>query len=198
MFRKYKTWIFEYDWLRLHLKCMWDGRTINLRPSRYQRRWPELEKYLGTFGRRIYIWWKRILGMIKRIWNHKLFLPLQINYAWKRLEVYYNCPSIVEERNLKLRNHTINLGPTSNQQIREVHFATLHLKHTYSSHYPSPSNRSTNIEQQKKTLEEITTIWRILTSIISKPVILVWYPKVEETLRPLDPWTVRKHWQKVS
>ena len=36
-----------------------------------------------------------------------------------------------------------------------------------------------------KTQESITVIWKVLTSIDSKSVILAWYPKVEEILCPL-------------
>ena len=38
---------------------------------------------------------------------------------------------------------------------------------------------------ETKTLEAIAAIWRVLTSIDSESVILAWYPKVGETLRPL-------------
>ena len=38
---------------------------------------------------------------------------------------------------------------------------------------------------ETKKLEKITTIWRVLTSIDSKYVILTCHPKVEETLCPL-------------
>ena len=38
---------------------------------------------------------------------------------------------------------------------------------------------------ETKTLEAITTIGRVLTSIDSKSIILAWYPKVKEPIRLL-------------
>ena len=45
---------------------------------------------------------------------------------------------------------------------------------------------------ETKTLEAIAAIWRVLTSIDSESVILAWYPKVGETLRPLKPMDCMK------
>ena len=126
-------------------------------------------------------WRKNTLITEADTWNNKEDLNSQTLLAPTKKLCLKNIGGILKSSKYSRRKEIESSQASFNSRFRNMAFKTylqvllpITIQHT--NEYEA---------METKTLEVITTIWRVLTSIDSKSIILAWHPKIDKTLRLL-------------